>query len=802
MAAVAYWLRLDVRRRWRSLLVLTLLIAFATGTVMTAVAGARRGADAIDRLIATTRAATVQVLPNDPRFDWDVVRALPGVEGVGEMLFAGVEMDGRPAELPVLADTVTMYEIERPVVLEGRLADPSLADEAVVTPRFLDAHGKDVGDVVTLRLYRPESLAHMTVDWRDPAADDGPLPADGPTLDVRIVGVVRSFLLSEGLGDSGWLVPSPGLFAEYSTNLQGPPGTGATSAIVRLAGGSDAVAGFNVELAAATGRTDISTWNLAQSAVFDKRIVNVETTGLAVFGVVAGVAAVFLVGQAIARYAAASISELAALRPVGLSAQQSVVAAAIGPSLAGSAGAALGAVAALIASRWFPIGTASLREPAPGTDADWPVLAVGWTAVSAVIAAGAVGAAMATVRASRMTGAPRRSVISAAMARIGFPLPVVLGTRFALEPGRGRHAVPVRPALLGAVVGVLGVVAAITLARGIDDASGNPARYGQVHEIDAVLGYEGQDVVRGDAVLPVLAADPDVEAVNDSRSAVAEMSGATTVVYSLDPVTTPMNVVVSSGRLPSRPDEVALAPYNASLLGVGVGDTVELTGTQRAQALTVTGLAFVPEGPENYNVDGAWVTASGYDALFDTFAYHVAHIVLRSGADPVAVAARLESALAGVVGDEVIVQPTLQRDHSVELREIRAFPIFLAVFLAVLAVGAVSHALATAVRRRRYDIAVLRAVGLTRRQSRGAVVTQAMVIAVWGLVAGIPLGVALGRTVWRYVADTTVTHYVPPALGWSPVPIIVGVLLTAIVLAAWPSQRAASIRVGSVLRAE
>jgi hypothetical protein len=181
---------------------------------------------------------------------------------------------------------------------------------------------------------------------------------------------------------------------------------------------------------------------------------------------------------------------------------------------------------------------------------------------------------------------------------------------------------------------VLGVVAALTLAAGIDDAAGNPARYGQVHQLDATLGYDGDDIVAGDVVLPVLTADPDVAAVNDSRSAVAEVAGGTLLVYSFDPVGTPMGVVVTAGRLPVQRDEIAMAPYRASTIGVGVGDTIALTGNRSTAEFTVTGIAFVPEGPENYNVDGGWVTATGYDDLFDTFAYHVAHVAIRDGADP------------------------------------------------------------------------------------------------------------------------------------------------------------------------
>ncbi|MCW2546002.1 MAG: hypothetical protein JWN96_462, partial [Mycobacterium sp.] len=94
---VRRWLRLELGRRWRSLAVLTLLIAVACGAVFTAVAGARRGASALTRLQNRTLAATAAVYANDPRFDWDRIRVLPGVEALGTFVVTyGVELQGLP----------------------------------------------------------------------------------------------------------------------------------------------------------------------------------------------------------------------------------------------------------------------------------------------------------------------------------------------------------------------------------------------------------------------------------------------------------------------------------------------------------------------------------------------------------------------------------------------------------------------------------------------------------------------------------------------------------------------------------
>ena len=159
MRIVLAWLRLDSRRRWRSLMVLGLLVALATMTVLTAVAGARRGQTAFSRLWARTLPTTITVLPNQPRFDWARIRALPEVAALGTFALTGFVIDGYPPAGQNIGfppgDNQTMRTIERPVVLQGRVYDPSRADEVVVTANFPAGYGKGVGDMLTLHLPAP-----------------------------------------------------------------------------------------------------------------------------------------------------------------------------------------------------------------------------------------------------------------------------------------------------------------------------------------------------------------------------------------------------------------------------------------------------------------------------------------------------------------------------------------------------------------------------------------------------------------------------------------------------------------------
>lgn len=793
MTAVWAWFRIDLRRRWRSLVVLGLLIALASGTVLTAIAGARRGASALDRLLDDTLPLDAVVLPNEPDFPWDEVRALPEVTAMSGFALATVRLDGVPetdwAVSFAPTDAAILDTIERAVVLEGRRLDPTRVDEVVITPLSAEYYGFEVGDTVTLRLMSPEQVDAEV-------AGEAPGELAGPAIEATIVGIIRSLWARDQPGDvTGSILPSPAVFATYPDSFLGAAGTGWWNAILRLENGRQDLPRFRENVARIGGRSDIDIWDASEWVAHYDSVTRFEAASLFVFALAAAVAAIFIVGQAVARHVTATLGDLEPLRAVGMTPAETRRAVALGPALAAIGGAAVGAVVAMIASRWFPIGSASTFEPNPGVDVDMAVLAGGFVLVVGLVVGGATALTGLVLRAQTSVLPPRRSTVAAAAVRAGMPVPVVVGARFALEPGRGRTAVPVRPALLGAVIGILGVLAALTLSRGIDDAVQTPERWGTTYEFGAFVGINGFDFIPTDEMLPAIAADPDVAGINDARMDVARIGDVSVSVFTLDPVENPIDVVVERGREPGAPNDIALGPRTAEAAGLDVGDQIEVIGSAGSRTMTVSGIAFVPAGPHNDYATGAWTTAAAYDQLFDGHKFHFALIDVADGVDPAAVAERLAA-----VGLEV--QPPEEPPEAFELRQVRAIPLVLAGFLVVLALGAVGHALATAVRRRSHDVVVLRALGMTRGQSRLIVTTQATLLALVGLVAGIPLGIALGRSVWRFVAQRTPLFYLAPETWLLLAATIPLAIVTTNLLAVAPSRRAARLQIAQVLRAE
>ncbi len=146
--------------------------------------------------------------------------------------------------------------------------------------------------------------------------------------------------------------------------------------------------------------------------------------------------------------------------------------------------------------------------------------------------------------------------------------------------------------------------------------------------------------------------------------------------------------------------------------------------------------------------------------------------------------------------------PVQRSAEIVNYRSMGRVPAILAGGLAAGAVAALGLTLVASVRRRRREFTLLKTLGFTRRQLAGAVAWQASVIAVIGLVIGVPLGIAVGR--WLWLAFAHELSAVPnPVIPVASVTLAtVGALILANLVAALPGRRAARTPAAEVLRAE
>jgi hypothetical protein len=773
------WARADMARRWRSLVVLGLLAGITAGLALAALAGARRTDTALARLRIRTHAADAVVFPSqvgvtDP--DWSRLAARPEVAklAVWDLLFGNI--NNQPGGLLFGSDDGTyLGAVDKPIVVKGRMFDPKAADELVVDEHLV----KDapLGSTIEFQAYGADQpLVNST----------GDLP-HGLKITMHVVGVVRE--VPEHLFVyQGQALVSPGFLARYRNQITAHP-----NANVRLQHGPSDIAAL---------KRDVSSLMAPGVPVLDLHTVSrrvdttvaVERTALLLLAASVALAGGLLVGQALGRSASVIGDDARVLRAIGMT-HGDVSAAGVLSHLVTTvvAGVATLTTATLASSR-FPVGLGRQLEPDVGTHFDWAVLGPG---VALTMAAVVIMTAVVARRSDRkQSAATTRPSPLAAWIRQRAPLTVGLGTGMAFERGRGRSAVPVRPALAGAVVGVLGIVGTMSINHGIRDALAHPDRAGVT--FDALVTPNPPQFtatnVDGKLVADIAAAAGEGTAAAVVDRSVIGVSGIGVPAFSLRPpagvAETPIQLTITSGRAPRELGEAAIGPATADALHVRVGSTVTVGDSRRP--VRIVGKALFPNDVHSEFDEGLWLAPQQFDAVVPPYIPNTdAHIQrgvavrFSGGADRAKAIGHLQQVLGQQVQD---VSPSDVPVELSNLRNIRTLPVVLAAFLALLAVAALSHVLVTSVRRRRRDFAVLRAMGLSRRATRLVLNSQATAIGLFGLLFGVPLGLAIGRTGWRLVSERVPLANVPPLALLAIAILIPATLVTVNTLALWPGQ--------------
>jgi len=820
VGAVWYRFRTDLRARWKSALALALLAGLAGGVTLTAIAGARRTDTAFSRLLVATNAADVLVNPdygNDSGLDANAVAHLPMVTQAGrENGIIVIPLPVRDAS--DLTGSLGLAQLggagrtlARPHVLEGRAPNASSANEVLVNPRFARLHHVAVGDTFSAVILsgadlQPAGAAGGTFDDFVHAVNRG---AVGTRVRLRVTGIGKSpeeVVLDEGFEQSE-LIATPAFVRKYPQANAGFFGVAA-----RLRHGAADLSAFKraVQALPHQGAIEFQTTAATQAKV--ARAVEPQVGALTIFAIVIALTGLLLVGQALARQTFLDSVDHPTLRALGFARGQLVMVAALRATVIAIAAAALAAGLAVAVSPLTPIGVARDADPNLGLFVDGRVLLLGALVVFfGVIVLATIPAWWYTRRSQLRTAdqsLTRPSRVVGWLRASGAPLTAGTGVRMALEPGRGRTAVPVRTTIVGAALAIATVVAALTFASSLDHLVSTPRLYGW--SWDARVSTNGDTAEAANAlhakVADLMTRSASVAGFSDSVISRVSLDGVSVTAFGTVHRKGAVGPTIVAGRAPRSDDEIALGAKTLDRVGVGVGDTVraqpDAGGASRrlrvVGRVVLPGLGTYPGSDKTALGEGALLTKAELSRLGPSFGPGPFLVTLTPGAT------RAQLARLLAQDDPTLVEVAgLQRPSDiVSYERVRTTPLVLAGVLALLAIATVTHALVTAVRRRRRDLALLKTLGFTRRQVSTSVAWQATTFASLALVLGVPVGVIVGRWAWTTLANNlgTVAEPIIPVLA---VVLAVPVVLVIANAASYvPGRIAARLRPATVLRSE
>jgi ABC-type lipoprotein release transport system permease subunit len=800
-----------VRAGWRATIFLALLAGLTGGVALGAWSAGRRTATAFDRFVEQSNLSDLTLVFCPPemtevddesifdcwRYDQEpeseIVRELPEVEAAGRAAFRGLTVAqaydpqetfmasglfSRDASLPRADGS--------PLMIEGRWYDTDAPDEIVVNEFLAERADLAVGDRLAATFWSWDELGSSVPDGGT---------FSGPTTEVEVVGIVRGVRdiaarteANTLLVDESYLLGGPGVWA-VTADAGGFPG-------VLVNARNHDIPAVTAALSEAFGDRP---FNLAPSVGADQlqpveEAIDYEAGAVFAFAALTALAGAIFAGQAVARQSRREWSDLPTLRAIGLSNRQASAAAAARGVPTGLLAAIVAAGLALVASPIGAIGVADTTELTSRVRVDGVVLAVGGTVVLLLtILATSFPVARATLGRRRRS---RELVLHAG------PLPptATVGVGLALNGGKGGQGLPLGTAIASVALAAAAVAAALGLVASMRELTSLPERFGAPWDLSfgGILDDEAVDDASD-----LLATSPDVDAAAGIIGSDVEIDGRVYWTHAFAPVDGVDEAIrppITEGREPIRDDEIALGAITMRQLGVSIGDTVSarsvVAGSEPFE-MTVVGETLINDTYEGSPGLGAvatpdWIARVAPEAQSpDPFVLR-----LRMGADGEQLREEIEEAFPSSLSAPIRQQAIRNVERIVYV------PVLLAAIVALLAIAALAHALIVSVRRHRRQFAVLKALGMGRRQVGTTIIWQATALGVVAVIAGVPAGIIAGRWGWRIVARQLGVASGPVVPIVLVTLVVVAVIVSAELVAVVPAWRAARMPPAEALRVE
>lgn len=316
----------------------------------------------------------------------------------------------------------------------------------------------------------------------------------------------------------------------------------------------------------------------------------------------------------------------------------------------------------------------------------------------------------------------------------------------------------------------------------------------------------GADFIVTDAAFagfsPVVAQNIDavdgISVVSAVRTAPAKIQDSVTTIAAIDPATASdvITVTMVEGQLTDVADGALVDDVTARNANVAVGEAIDITfenGTKQTQA--INGIY------ESSGLLSGWVVSqeslakAGLPTL-DTIVY----ATVSDSADIATVRPAVDEAVADFPNVSVQDQGEFKDDIAAQINQLLAIIYALLGLAVIISILGIVNTLALSVVERTREIGLLRAVGMSRKQLRSSIRWESVVIAIFGALLGIGLGLVFGVSLQRVLREQGISVL---SIPWALLFVfLIVAALVGVLAALWPARRASRMDVLSAISSE
>jgi putative ABC transport system permease protein len=319
--------------------------------------------------------------------------------------------------------------------------------------------------------------------------------------------------------------------------------------------------------------------------------------------------------------------------------------------------------------------------------------------------------------------------------------------------------------------------------------------------VDQIIdnGVKSDYVLQGPQMMGVpVGAAPAVRAVPGVAEAVSvhfvlakvgDKSAGNGVALS-GPIEDVFDIDILDGTVTLPDNGMLVSDTESNAKGWRLGDTVTLTSNDGEDVpVQVSGIY------KTTGLLGSWVVSEQAYQQITPESLRSDFLVLVNaapGVDPETLRAPLEQATDPFVIVQVQDRDEFKGAQAAQIDTLLAVLYGLLALAVVIAILGIVNTLALSVVERRREIGMLRAVGMHRKQVRRTIYLESMLIAVFGALVGVLLGLGLGSGFIRTLRDQGLEVIAVP---WGQViAMLIGSAVVGVLAALWPAVRASRIR--------